>query len=66
MTSEELYESYGFKAHADGFFQQWRMETSSLVEKEPLVDRADAARKTYERLHRQKVAERKIQQKLSI
>lgn len=66
MTSEELYESYGFKAHADGFFQQWRMETSSLVEKEPLVDRAEAARKTYERLHRQKVAERKIQQKLSI
>lgn len=66
MTSEELYESYGFKAHADGFFQQWRMETSSLVEKEPLVDRADAARKTYERLHRQKVAERKVQQKLSI
>jgi hypothetical protein len=66
MTSEELYESYGFKAHADGFFQQWRMETSSVVENEPQVDRAEAARKTYERLHRQKVAERKVQQKLSI
>lgn len=66
MTAEKLYESYGFKAHADGFFQQWRMETSSLVEKEPQVDRVEAARKTYERLHRQKVAERKVQQKLSI
>lgn len=66
MTSEELYESYGFKAHADGFFQQWRMETSSLVDSQPQVDRAEAARQTYERLHRQKVAERKVQQKLSI
>jgi hypothetical protein len=66
MTSEELYESYGFKAHANGFFQQWRMETSSVVENEPQVDRAEAARKTYERLHRQKIAEREVQQKLSI
>jgi hypothetical protein len=65
MTTEEIYESYGFKAHADGFFQQWRMETSSVVTDNPNVDRADIARRTYERLHRQKVAERKIQEKLS-
>jgi hypothetical protein len=66
MTSEELYESYGFKAYANGFFQQWRMETSSLFEKDPLVHRVEAARLTYEKLHEQKVAEKKIQQKLSI
>jgi hypothetical protein len=65
MTAEEIYESYGFKAHANGFFQQWRMETSSVVTDDPSMDRADAARKTYERLHRQKVAERKVQEKLS-
>ena len=66
MTSEELYESYGFKAYADGFFQQWRMETSSLVEKDNQLPRVEAARKTYERLHKQKVAEIKAPQKLSI
>jgi hypothetical protein len=41
------------------------METSSVVTDDPSMDRADAARKTYERLHRQKVAERKFQEKLS-
>jgi hypothetical protein len=65
MTTAEIYESYGFKAHSHGFFQQWRMETSSVVTDDPTIDRAEAARKTYERLHRQKVAERKIQEKLS-
>ncbi len=65
MTTEELYESYGFDAHRKGFFEEWRMETSSLIQKDPKMNRADAAYRAYERLHRQKVAERKVQERLS-
>jgi hypothetical protein len=41
------------------------METSSLIQKDPKINRADAAQRAYERLHRQKVAERKVQERLS-
>lgn len=51
MTNEQLYESYGFKAHRDGFFPEWRMETSSLIETNPDIDRADAAQRAYKKLH---------------
>lgn len=65
MTTEEIYESYGFNAHQKGFFEEWRMETSSLIRQDPKMNRGDAAHKVYERLHKQKVAERKVQEKLS-
>lgn len=65
MTTEEIYESYGFNAHQKGFFEEWRMETSSLIKQDPKMNRGDAAHKVYERLHKQKVAERKVQEKLS-
>jgi hypothetical protein len=66
MTTEDIYESYGFDAHRKGFFEEWRMETSSMIMKDPKMNRADAAFKAYERLHKQKVAERKAQKKLSL
>jgi hypothetical protein len=66
MTTEEIYESYGFDAHQKGFFEEWRMETSSIIHKDPKMNRTDAACEAYERLHKQKVTERKAQQKLSL
>lgn len=66
MTTEKMYEYYGFDAFQKGFFEEWRMETSSIIQKDPKMNRADAAYKAYERLHEQKVAERKTQQKLSL
>ena len=51
MTNEKLYESYGFKAQRNGFFTEWRMETSSIIETNPDISRADAAHKAYERIH---------------
>jgi hypothetical protein len=65
MTTEEIYESFGFDAHQKGFFEEWRMETSSLIKQDPKINRGDAAHRAYERLHKQKVAERKVQEKLS-
>lgn len=65
MTTEEIFESYGFDAHQKGFFEEWRMETSSMISKDPKMNRGDAAHMAYERLHKQKVAERKVQEKLS-
>lgn len=59
MTSEQIYESYGYKAYAGGFFNQWRMETATIIKNEPLSDRAENARMTYERIHKQKVSEQK-------
>lgn len=66
MTTEKMYEYYGFDAFKKGFFEEWRMETSSIIQKDPKMNRADAAYKAYEQLHEQKVAERKTQQKLSL
>lgn len=55
MTNEQLYESYGFKAHRNGFFPEWRMETSSIIETNPEMNRADAAHKAYEKLQKTRV-----------
>jgi hypothetical protein len=55
MTNEELYESYGFKAHRNGFFPEWRMETSSIIETNADISRADAAHKAYERIHQMRI-----------
>lgn len=66
MTTEKMYEYYGWNAFQKGFFEEWRMETSSIIQKDPKMNRADAAYKAYERLHEQKVAEKKTQQKLSL
>lgn len=55
MTNEQLYESYGFKAHRNGFFPEWRMETSSIIETNPDIDRSEAAQKAYQKLNDMRV-----------
>lgn len=65
MTNEELYQEYGYNAFDKGFFQEWRMETSNILTKDPKADRVDVSRMVYERLHQQKIAEKKAQERLS-
>lgn len=65
MTNEELFQEYGYHAADNGFFSEWRMETSNILTQNPKADRVDVSRMVYERLHRQKVAERKAQERLS-
>lgn len=56
MTNERLYETYGFKAHRDGFFPEWQMETSTIVRTYPEIDRAEAAYKAYQKIHKNRVS----------
>lgn len=65
MTNEELYQEYGYNAFDKGFFQEWRMETSNILTKDPKADRVDVSRMVYERLHQQKLAEKRAQERLS-
>ena len=46
-SNEKLYEEYGFKADAQGFFPQWRILTSSILDNNPKIKPLEAAEKAY-------------------
>ena len=46
-SNSELFETYGYKAHKRGWFDEWRCKTSSILEKNPKLDPATAAAKAY-------------------
>lgn len=48
--SYKLYEEYGYKSHSIGKFNEWMEITSSLIEKNPKINRDDAAEMAYLKL----------------
>lgn len=43
MTNEELHEYYGWKAHNEGFFEEWREKVSEKMNKYPKAERSVVA-----------------------
>jgi hypothetical protein len=46
-SNSELFETYGYKAHEKGWFNEWQHKTSSILEKNPKLDPSDAAAEAY-------------------
>jgi len=67
MTNEKLYEHYGWKAHQEGFFLEWREETNRRMTDPQLSDyqreftRAEISATVYETLKASRNTEVKSQ-----
>jgi hypothetical protein len=49
-SNSELLEEYGYKSHDLGLFEEWRVETSSILSKNPKIPPYEAAEMAYYQL----------------
>lgn len=54
MTNEELHEYYGWKAHTEGFFDEWRNMVTERMNKHPKEDRSRISYDVYKELKNKK------------
>ena len=54
MTNEELHEHYGWKAHNEGFFDEWRDRVTEKMKQHPNDERSRISYEIYKDLKNKK------------